>query len=131
MARVINDKQFESVSALSAPDRYSHFVRQVADWQEVWSLRTNEGWVLLGDSEGHEYFPVWPHARYAEAFATDEFAGSQASSILLDEWLARCLPGLISDGFLIAVFPVAPCRGVTVQPEQLRADLERELQHYQ
>jgi len=131
MPRVINDKQFESVSSLPAAERYSHFVRQVADWQEVWSLRSSDGWVLLGDSEGHEYFPVWPHARYAEAFATDGFAGAQPTSIPLDDWLARCLPGLVSDGFSVAVFPVTPCRGVTVGPEQLRADLERELQNYQ
>ena len=131
MPRVINEKQFEHVSALPAPERYSHFIRQVADWQEVWSLRGDDGWVLLGDSEGREYFPVWPHARYAEAFATDSFAGTAPTAIPLDDWLERCLPGITSDGRAIAVFPVAPCRGVTVAPAQLQTDLERELQHYE
>ena len=131
MGRVINDKQFESISALPAPERYSHFVRQVADWQEVWSLRSDDGWVLLGDSDGQEYVPVWPHARYAEAFATDGFSGSSPTAIPLDAWLERWLPGIAADGRSIAVFPVSPSRGVTVSTEQLRADLERELQNYE
>lgn len=131
MPCVINDKQFESVSALPASERYSHFVRQVADWQEVWSLRGDDGWVLLGDSAGHEYVPVWPHARYAEAFATDSFAGSAPTAIPLDTWLERWLLGIAADGRSIAVFPVASCGGVTVSTEQLRADLESELQNYE
>ncbi len=131
MPRAVNDQEFKSVSSLPAAKRYDHFVRQVADTQEVWSLRSNSGWAMLGDSEERKYFPIWPHARYAEAFATDGFVDHQPALISLNDWLARWLPGLVSDGVSVSVFPVPPGRGVPVTPERLRADLERELQNYE
>ena len=69
----VNDKMLASVLKLSAPDRYSHFVKSVVDWQCVWGLYDRDGWMLLGLDDGKETFPVWPAKRYAESYA--EFDG--------------------------------------------------------
>ncbi len=70
--RTISDAEFAAVCALPAAERYAHFVKQVADGEEVWSLRNADGWVLSGNEAGDELVPVWPHARYAEACAIDQ-----------------------------------------------------------
>jgi len=131
--RLINDQQFRAVSALPAADRYSHFIRQVADWQEVWSLRDDGGWRLVGDDQGHECVPVWPHERYAKAYSTGEFSGCRAEPMPLEEWLDSWLPGARDRGWKIAVFPIADARerGIVVEPNQVDADLRTELAQYE
>jgi hypothetical protein len=69
----MHDKEFESVLALSGSERYAYFVKRVADWAELWSLKTEDGWVLAGDDAGHELVPIWPHQRFAMACAGRTF----------------------------------------------------------
>src|SRR5262245_44195609 len=106
MAKTVSDREFASVSALPGPERYSHFVGQVADWGEVWSLRGPDGWVLAGDDDGKPYMPVWPHARYADACAVDAWAGAKPEAIPMERWLTAWLPGLSRDGHRVSVFPL-------------------------
>jgi len=87
MARVISDPQYEAVTSLPGADRYSHFIWQVADWEAVWSLRDDDGWRLVGDSVGCECLPVWPHERYATAYAKGRFDGCRPEAISIDDWL--------------------------------------------
>lgn len=58
MSRKINDKEFEAVSALPFRERYEYFIKHVADGEVVWSLGADDGWVLMGNKEGHEVVPV-------------------------------------------------------------------------
>ena len=34
----MNSQQYENVLALSAKERYSHFIGKVADWEQLWGL---------------------------------------------------------------------------------------------
>ena len=34
----VNPKQMEAVLALPAINRFEHFIKVIADWQEVWAL---------------------------------------------------------------------------------------------
>ncbi len=133
MSKEISDGEFRGVTALTGPERYSHFVRQVADFGEVWSLRTQEGWVSMGTDSGSRSMPVWPHRRFAEVFATGDWSNAKAESIDINAWMERWLPGMSSDGIQVAVFPVVAPRqqGVVVDPDQLRRDMEKELEQYE
>ncbi len=126
----LREKEFAAVSALDPPRRYAHFIKRVAAWEEVWSLRSDQGWVMSGDDDGHEAVPVWPHSQYAAACATGHWAGSEPESIDLDEWMQYWLPGIERDGLLIGVFLTPDNKGVVDTPARLRADLEQELAHY-
>jgi hypothetical protein len=118
----IHDKEFAALTGMSAPDRYSVFIDRVADWEEVWSLRSANGWCLMVDDSGVEMIPVWPHERFATAFASNN-SQEHAASIALDDWLDKWLPGMLKDGRQIAVFPVPSGHGIVVSPERLMADL--------
>lgn len=133
MPKEISDAEFRGVTALTGPERYSHFVRQVADFQEVWSLRTLDGWVSMGVDAGSRSIPVWPHKRYAEVFATGDWSDAEAASIEMVVWMERWLPGMAGDGVQVAVFPVVAQkqRGVVVSAEQLQHDLEQALEQYE
>lgn len=130
MAKVVNDQEFAAVSAMPGSERYSHFLQQIADWEEVWSLRGPDGWVLAAADDGRPLVPVWPHARYAEACALDGWAATSPQAIPLDRWCEVWLPGLARDGRGVAVFPLAGRASVAVDPERLAADLAEIMESY-
>jgi hypothetical protein len=116
---------------LPAAKRYEYFVKKVADRQELWSLKASDGWVMASDQTNKEVFPIWPHSRFAEACAKDNWHGCTPQSIALKDWLAKWIPGLSRDQRAVAVFPTTANRGVVVSPEKLRADLIAECEKYE
>jgi hypothetical protein len=131
MAKRVNDQELAAVTALPAADRYSHFVEQVADWEEVWSLRGPGGWLLAGDDAGVQLMPVWPHARYAAACAVAAWEGAEPTPIPLDRWLEAWTPGLAKENRQVAVFPTPSGQGVAVTPDRLRDDLLEAREQYE
>lgn len=127
----INQQEFHSVLGLPAPERYSHFIKRIADCEEIWSLRSEDGWVLSGDEQGRKLVPVWPHPLYAEICAVGEWAETRPEAIALNEWLDRWIPGMSSDQRLISVFPTPQGQSIAVEPNRLKEDLEREISRYE
>ena len=123
----LNDDEFENVRLLPARERYRYFIKKVADAREVWSL-WNSGWALMGDDEG-ESVPVWPHFRFAQAFAAGEWKDYEPRAITLNDWVAKWIPGMEADRRHAAVFPAT---GPTTRASasQLRRDLQEELRKY-
>jgi hypothetical protein len=126
----VHDKESSALIGMPAPERYGVFVRRVADFQEVWSLRTSAGYRLMADDDGTEVVPVWPQKRFAEACSADT-AQEQAIAIPLDEWLAKWIPGLIKDNRNVAVFPTPSGQGIVVSPARLQSDLVAECEQYE
>ncbi|MEX8193887.1 DUF2750 domain-containing protein [Comamonas guangdongensis] len=123
----LNRQQFQAVSALAGHQRYRHFIGRVSDWQFVWGLRNEDGWVTASDSNGNLVSPFWPHPDYAIVCADGEWAGNSPASIEVRHFLSRWLPGMEKDGLLAAVFPTPTIQGVVVSPRQLKKDIEEEL----
>ncbi len=132
MTRAIHDKEFANVLALSGPDRYSYMCAKFGGWREVWSLRSDEGWVLASDDSGREGVPVWPHPKFAEACATGSWAGTNPASIPLLSWINKWLPGMAKDNRYLAAFPLPgpASQSVQVDPLKHREHLLEELKKY-
>jgi len=132
MPKKITDGEFRGVTAMPGAERYSHLVRQVADFQAVWGLRSPDGWVSMGDDAGGRSFPIWPHERYAQVFVAGDWSDAKPTAIELDDWIENWLPNMEADGVQLAVFPVVAAteRGVVVPAGQLLRDLHQELEKY-
>lgn len=131
MSYRINDKEIENVLALSGADRYEHFVKRVADWEEVWSLQDINGWVSSENDEGIKSIPVWPHPEYAKLCADEHWKGNNPSSIELQVFIEKWLPGMEKDGLLVAVFPTPSGKSVQVSPTELKKHLQEECEQYE
>lgn len=125
----ISQKQIDAVSALAGPKRYEHFIKVVADRQEVWGLY-KDGWALAATDDGQKVFPVWPAKEYAELCAEKEWRGYEAEPFSLDDFMSELLPNLQSDRVLIGIFYTPLNNGITPEIEQVLSDLERELENY-
>lgn len=123
----MNGKQVENVLRLKAPERYSYFVKRSADWQEVWSLRSPNGWTIGKDDQGRELFPVWPHPTFAELCAHGLWEDAKPEKITLSEWLNGWLPDLRAQKKLVSIFPLPSGGGIAVDPARVKDDIESEL----
>lgn len=125
----ISPKQMETVLALPGSKRYEHFIKVIADWQEVWGLYQG-GWALAAADDGTTVFPLWPAKEYAQVCAEKEWAGYEPRSISLSDFTDVLLPKLKLDGVLPGVFFTPSSKGLTPSVDELKAALEAELQHY-
>jgi hypothetical protein len=131
MSYKITKKEIEQVSLLDAPSRYQHFVKRVTDWQEVWGLRTADGWASLAHESGNPAFALWPHPEYAMSLAQGLWHGYAPASINLDSLLNEWLPRMQADSISLAIFPTPSSKAVFAKANQLASDLALELQNYE
>lgn len=125
----ISQKQIDAVIALESTKRYRHFIKVIADTQEVWGLY-KDGWALAGTEDNQKVFPVWPAKKYAELCAENEWVGYEAEPFSLDDFMNELLPTLKDDEVLIGVFYTPLDNGVTSEIGQVLKDLEFELENY-
>ncbi len=127
----ISQKQLEAVIALPAPKRYSHFIKLVADNEQVWGLYCN-GWALAATDEGNQaVFPVWPAREYAELCQASTWSECAPKSIDIYEFIDTVIPELREDGIKIYIFYLPNNCGVIPEYQQLLEDLNSELARYE
>ena len=131
MPYVMNEKQFESVQSLDSNARFQHFVSKVADWEQLWTVKSDEGWLVPVAPEGFEYFPVWPHPDYAQKITDLNFPGHKAEEISLQEFLSHWLPFLQDDDVKVAVFPNREWTFWCIEAGDLMTELVEEMQQYE
>ena len=128
MTYKLNDKQFASIQKLADHERLDYFLKKVADWEEIWSLSSAEGWVELSSPDGDECLPIWPHPDFAAAWAVEDWADCQPKAIKLEVWLERWTAGLQRDNTVLAVFPVDEEEGIVMTPSEFEEALLAELE---
>lgn len=125
----LSQQQIDAVLRLDGPERYRHFIKQIADRDEVWGLY-DEGWAMAGTDSGEEVLPFWPAPEYATLCAAGSWEGYQPRRLTTDEFF-DLLERLEVDGVLPGVFYTPTDKGVVPPHEQLREDLEAELEQYE
>lgn len=120
----LTESEFNTVSLLSPGGRYDYFVKMIVIGGELWSLKSDEGWVVMSSEEGEECLPVWPHKDFAAEWVTDEWADCKPTAIALDEWVGRWTPGMEKDGTLLAIFPDEQSEGTITVPADLLNSIE-------
>jgi hypothetical protein len=123
MTYKLDDKQFKAICKKSDDERYDYFMRKVADWEEIWSLSSAEGWVELSDEEGQVCLPIWPHPDFAAKWATGDWSDCKPKAIKLEVWLERWTPGLESDDTALLIFPVGEEEGIVQTPAEVHQAL--------
>ena len=115
MPYALTSQQKDAVLNLSSDKRYDYAVTKMVEAGEVWSLRSDKGWVMVS-TEGEQCLPVWPHPDLAADWATGDWADCKPERIELSVWTSRWLPGMDEDELSVAVFPSRDEQGVVVHP---------------
>lgn len=122
------NQEVKNVLKIDKNKQYEYFIKKVADFEEVWSLRDSEGWATLGIGE-KDFFPVWPKKEFADICIGEEWENYYPESIDLDEFLDHWLDGLKEDNIRVTVM-WNNGSGIDIGWDTLREDIERELENY-
>jgi len=120
------------VLGLPGSDRYFYFVKRVAESGWMWFLDSDDGDIhWQGEDDGRISLLVWPHPRFAEAYAEAEDLAADwrrvaPSAIDIRKWLEPEREADVPDEAI--VFPTAfPDFGSIVPARALADDLRQEL----
>jgi len=127
----MNEHHFANVISMTSNERLWNFVNKVADWEQLWGARNDEGWLVPVTPEGIEYFPVWPHPDYAQKTTDQRFPRHRAEEIALDDFLYEWLPQLSNDDVKVAVFPNMDWTFWVIDAGDLAEYLEEEKSKYE
>lgn len=125
---IILNREVENILKINNNKQYEYFLKIVADFEEIWSLRDNDGWATLG-MENNIFFPIWPKKEFANICINDEWENCYAESIDLYEFLEVWISGLKEDNIRITVM-WHEGKGIDVGWDGLKKDIEYELQKY-
>ncbi len=114
--------ELRRLQALPAADRALQLVQLAADWEELWGLTDDHGWVV---SQATDALPLWPHPDLARACAQGPWEGAEPAAIPLDELLESLLPQLEAEGLGTALFPVPDDPGLLLPPKSCAGDWAR------
>lgn len=122
------EKEMKYVLNTDIEKQYEYFIKKVADFGEVWSLKDLDGWVTLGVEED-EFFPIWPKKEFAEICIGEEWKDCYAESIDLEDFLDDWITGLKEENIRITVM-WNNGSGIDREWDRLREDIEIELEKY-
>lgn len=123
MSYFLNEQQVKEIAESSLQDRKQNFIDSAVQWNELWSLKDQNGWVTIGDGED-ECIPVWPHPSFGLIWAEGDWSDCFPDAIKLESWMENWLPGMQSDDVKILVFPTQYDSGVKMSADDLKHALE-------
>ncbi|HFB65942.1 MAG TPA: DUF2750 domain-containing protein [Aeromonadales bacterium] len=84
---------------------YALFIDQVLENEEVWALRSDDGWAQC-ESENYEdaaVIPFWSEQSYVKDFMAKNWQEYKVSKITLEDFFNDWLPGMDEDGILVGI----------------------------
>lgn len=109
--------------------RYEYFIKKIVDFEEVWSLSNEKGWVTSKASDGSLMLHFWPTKEHAKLCAIKEWENSTPESIDLEDFVGNWLPGMLNDGVSISIF-YNNIDSITLPINKIMEDIEEELENY-
>ncbi|TBR38252.1 DUF2750 domain-containing protein [Marinomonas agarivorans] len=85
-------------------ERLAYFLQQVKTTNLVWSLKNEEGFVMVETEDG-DCVMLWPDEIFASQWATDEWSDCEATAVPFTEFVTIWLPSLQQDEIDLAIFP--------------------------
>ncbi|MBA3393117.1 MAG: DUF2750 domain-containing protein [Deltaproteobacteria bacterium] len=86
----VDEDELLRVRALDVDARYAYAINKASEQGELWTLASDDGWVVSRNPDGDLTIPVWPHERFAAFEATGEWADAIPERVALaDDWLTE------------------------------------------
>ena len=118
--RKVHHKKFENLLKLAPNERTDYFIREVVNFEEVWTIVDRKGdFILINEKDVKtDIFLVWTHQEFAEfcMFAEQRKQGGIPFKIELDIFINQVLLDLESNSIDVGVFFDENRCGVSMKP---------------
>ncbi|MHA3788660.1 DUF2750 domain-containing protein [Flavobacterium hauense] len=115
---------------LSPNELYPHFLKTIAETDELWTLIDNDGRFALFEVNNKTVFSVWPDETSIESNITPDWQDYIPFKINLDELEETIIPLIRQNNYFINIFPVDSRTGYLVALNDFVRELNRELKNY-
>jgi hypothetical protein len=84
----LGEDELTRVLALDVDARYAYAINKISEQGELWTLESEDGWVVGSNPNGVSTIPIWPHEQFAEREASGVWTGTSPAPIsLAEDWL--------------------------------------------
>lgn len=129
----ITKQEFDAIIKLSPEERYAYFIKRICDWEQIWTLYSDDNLVLNEDKKGKLEVFLFPYETFVSYYAhgTKSMEEAVGKCFHLDEFMGKVMEKLLShDVNMALVFPVANAYGLKVTMKKLINDINEELENY-
>ncbi len=129
----ITKQEFDAIIKLSPEERYAYFIKRICDWEQIWTLYSDDNLVLNEDKKGKLEVFLFPYETFASYYAHGVKSMEEAvgKCFHLDEFMGEVMKKLLShDVNMALVFPVTNGYGLKVTMKKLINDINEELENY-
>ncbi len=117
----------ESVFCLTPDKRYKQFFNVASEAEQIWGFKDKNGWITIKDEDNNIAMPVWPSYEFAKYCQENQWKEAQMEGIDLFEFLEYWLDGMKRDGCRVLVLSDSDGRGVSVEADKFKKELEEHL----
>ena len=111
-------------------DRYQYFIKRVADFEVMYSLKNGDEWAIA-ELEDNKVFSLWSAEVFAKKNAVGEWSNFEPIEIDFDLFEDEIVPFITENNFLLNVFSVNGKSGFVVELEEFMRDLKEEIKKYE
>lgn len=129
MSDTVVDSANESYDGELSPDmdvNYQRFLAEALATGCVWALEGENGWVLTPSVHNQDLMamPLWSQPEFAQRHCTQEWSGSRAVPISVEELMDDWLPGMHQDQCMVVINLNDEMQGHEIEPLDLCSDVE-------
>ena len=110
----ISQKEIESVCKLPPFERYSYFIKRVADFEKMFTLVNEAGHLAFSEIEDKPLMPFWSAREFAELNIVNEWQLYTVKEVTLEEFEDNYIDLIVENDYLINIFPINNKRGFVV-----------------
>jgi Protein of unknown function (DUF2750) len=126
----MNIKEIEHVSVLKPIERYSYFIKKIADYEEVWTVVNLSGDYALSDIDDKIFISFWSAKEFISSNLKQGWEECIPKKLTFANLEDEVFDLIARENYLINVFPVNGKSGFIVDLDEFIRDLHEELERY-
>lgn len=126
-----NDQAISRISSLSPFERYQHFIKRIADFEEYWLLENDNKDIAFASVDEKILLPIWSAREFTIGCQQGVWVDYHPKVYSLEDLETSFLQKVDDLNALIDVFPVGGKSGFVVSNEEFVRDLNEELRKYE
>lgn len=126
----INKQQISTVSNLKPDERYSYFIKRLADFEIFYTLKNDSNEFVISELEENKLIHFWSSPEFAQLCLVEVWENHKIVEVSLEEFEDEIVDFIEENSILIDIFPVENRTGFIVNLNEFVRDLNVEFGKY-